>query len=255
MLRKMIRALTRLGTSFVRPSWWRLYISRKVWSGWQTKAPELSAIEIVEGHFQLFSSREHKCRKGMEVALLQLNGAPANIVETGTSAWGTDSSRLWAKYVNTFGGTFSSVDLRPAASRRLGDLGPRVQFHVGDSVSFLQTIASQPASQPAIEIDLLYLDSADVDWENPEAAAEHGYREWKAAQPLLRSGSIVVIDDTPKTIRDLGELTDGALRAIRSFQLEKGVLPGKGALVLVDLAKSKEWEVLHHTYNLVVRKT
>ena len=60
-----------------------------------------------------------------------------------------------------------------------------------DSISFLNRLSDQrPAS-----IDLLYLDSSDVDWENPHESALHHLNELCAARAALKSGALVVVDD------------------------------------------------------------
>lgn len=58
-----------------------------------------------------------------------------------------------------------------------------------DSVSFLYRFAR------GHEIDVLYLDSHDVDWSNPHSSALHHVKELCAAMPGLKTGSLVVVDD------------------------------------------------------------
>ena len=79
---------------------------------------------------------------GFRLALRLLAGRPARIVETGTSAWGVDSTLLFDSYVRHFGGRFDSVDLRALPSDRLRPVvGPATHLHVGDSVEFLSGLA------------------------------------------------------------------------------------------------------------------
>ena len=63
-------------------------------------------LDIVTNHFKYWSSLDHPNRKAFEIVVGEINGSAANIVETGTSAWGTDSTRLWDKYVTHYGGSF-----------------------------------------------------------------------------------------------------------------------------------------------------
>lgn len=156
---------------------------------------------LIEHHFKFYSQPSHINRTGLTVALRQLNEKPALIVETGTSAWGTDSSRLFASYVASFGGQFHSVDIRPEASQRMASLAKDAHFHVGDSVEFLQNFN---LPKPFKSIDLLYLDSMDLSVRLPDSSMEHGLNEFRASLPFLRKNSIVVIDDTPIEAHLLG---------------------------------------------------
>jgi len=54
---------------------------------------------------------------------------------------------------------------------------------------------SEPVPFLSSKIDLLYLDSMDVDWNDPHPSALHHLMELTAAMPALRSGSLVVVDD------------------------------------------------------------
>jgi hypothetical protein len=75
--------------------------------------------DLIQNHFSTWSEPDHLNRQIFYLALSALAGAPARIIETGTSAWGTDSTRLWDSYIRKFGGSFTSVDIRPEASQRL----------------------------------------------------------------------------------------------------------------------------------------
>lgn len=202
--------------------------------------------ELIFWHFLLRSDLRHINLRGLAIAMRSLREQPARIIETGTSAWGTDSTRLWASYVDAFGGELWSVDIRSEAGSALGGLGPNVHLEVGDSVQFLETFRERSG----VKVELAYLDSWDVDWSDPFPSAAHGLAEWRALQPLLRAGSIVVVDDTPVSERLIP--ADFRIRA-EAFRREHGVLPGKGAFVLLDLLERSDVEVLYHHYNLVLR--
>jgi hypothetical protein len=51
--------------------------------------------ELLAAHFDTWSSPNHINRPGFEVAVELMGDRPMRILETGTSAWGTDSTRLW----------------------------------------------------------------------------------------------------------------------------------------------------------------
>jgi hypothetical protein len=94
------------------------------------------------------------------------------------------------------------------------------------------------------------LDSFDIDWQNSIASAEHGYAEYIAVQKFLKSGSILVIDDTPNNLDKIP--VDAQLHA-KEFFSEFGVFPGKGSFVHKELLKSGDAEILHHSWNVVYR--
>ena len=203
---------------------------------------------IVSFHFSFFSEENHPARAGFEAALEILGGRPAAVVETGTSAWGADSTRLWAKYVNVFGGELYSVDLRPEPAAQLGNLGDRCTLVVDDSVNFLNGIGP---SLPVDLVQLVYLDSFDVDWFNPKPSAIHGFNEWEAVQRFARAGTVVIVDDTPLNSGAAPWLTEEARASIDEFVLSTGLPPGKGSLVFRDIQESTSWRVIFHQYNLV----
>ena len=202
--------------------------------------------DLVAGHFGRWSQSDHQNRQGLFLALGSLSGRAATIIETGTSAYGTDSSRLFDSYVRNFGGNFYSVDINPYPSRRLRFAkSRRAHFFVMDSVQFLDnfsTITSQAF------VNLIYLDSWDVDWSNPFASAEHGKKELIAIRPFLRTGTIVVVDDTPVSMKWI-PFSDQDVAT--KFKIEYGVLPGKGAFYIQALA-GIDFTIIHHDYNLVI---
>jgi hypothetical protein len=203
-----------------------------------------TADQLVDWHFKYRSDAEHINREGLQLAIRLLRQSPALILETGTSAWGTDSSRLWDAYVRSFGGEFWTCDIRPEPSRRLGRMSRDCHFVVGDSVEFLSEWASNPKAPSA---DLVYLDSWDVDLNDPIPCMDHCVLEFNQVLRLTGSGSMVVIDDTP-AVPDLYPEPD---LAHRYFE-ETGLVPGKGAKVLDGLPP--DFEVLYHHYNVVLRR-
>src|SRR5437763_717199 len=73
-----------------------------------TKFP--SPDELVCKHFGVRGELDHVNFPSLLETLRLLGGRPALIVETGSSAWGTDSSRLFDSYIASFGGNLWSVD-------------------------------------------------------------------------------------------------------------------------------------------------
>lgn len=206
----------------------------------------LSPRMLVTAHLLRSGNPGHPNKRAFGVVLKNFNGVPLNIVETGTSAWGADSTRLWDEYVRNSGGRVRSVDLRPDPSMHLcGKLSKNTELSIGDSVEFLQSLYDNKES-----VDLIYLDSYDVDWENPEPAELHGEAEFKIAMELVRIGGIILIDDTPTSaaaIRvgiHMNERMSGGSQAIR----------GKGAKALQLVETNPHFSVVYHDYAVAIRR-
>lgn len=205
-----------------------------------------TADDLVAAHFDRWSQPDHQNRHGLFLALNSLSGRAATIIETGTSAYGTDSSRLFDSYVRNFGGNFFTVDINPYPSKRLQFAKSRKsRFFVMDSVDFLENFSEITTKESA---DLIYLDSWDVDWSNPLASAEHGRKELIAIRPLLRTGTIIVVDDTPASMK---WIPSSSQNVATEFKKEFGVLPGKGAF-FKQAIQGVNFTVIHHDYNLVI---
>jgi hypothetical protein len=204
----------------------------------------ITVSDLLKNHFNFWSDPAHPNLKAFEIVLNTLSAKPAKIIETGTSAWGTDSTRIWDSYIRKYGGELWTVDIRKEASERLtGQLSEKSTCVVSDSIEFLN-------SQEARQANVYFLDSWDVDWADPYPAAKHGLREFEAIETDLRTGTILFIDDTPKS----SAFFPGAgHEAIKDFEEKFGVFPGKGSLAILALQKNFEFEVLHHEYSFVAR--
>jgi hypothetical protein len=201
--------------------------------------------QLIGAHFGYWSTPDHINRNIFLLTLNELQGEPAHIVETGTSAWGTDSTRLWDSYVRNFGGSLVSVDIRKDASRRLKwQTSDCTTFRVCDSVEFLGTRDTKPT-------DLYFLDSWDLDLNDPLPSAEHGLREFLAIKANLLPGNLLLIDDTPNETF-LGELKN--LPSKSNLFIERyNLLPGKGAFIPESLSQDFEFEILAHEYALLIK--
>lgn len=205
---------------------------------------------MLNAHYAFWVRRDLAGRfTGLKIALEELGGKPSTIIETGTSAWGIDSSRLFDAYVKNFGGEFITIDLRSAPGERLkGQLSSQSRVIVRDSV-----LALEDLSQNNHQLDLLFLDSYDLDWSAPEPSASHCLKEWNAARKMFRSGTIVVIDDTPAKLSDIPSFDPRVRRAAERYFERHKKIPGKGALILEEIQNHEDIEVLHHGYNVVLR--
>lgn len=206
-----------------------------------------SVENLVESHFRRWSDPNHQNREGLQIALQNIAHDKPTIVETGTSAYGTDSSRLFDSFVRSFGGKFFSVDINTYPSRRLRVAKSKFsKFFVMDSVTFLQQIQDLTGEN---RFHLFYLDSWDVDWNDPIPSANHGQKELESIKLFLTPGTILVIDDTPNLINWIPLANR---KSAEKFKDNFGVLPGKGAFYKVVL-KDYQYDILHHDYNLVLK--
>jgi hypothetical protein len=116
------------------------------------------------------------------------------LVETGTirelGNWEGDgqSTIVWSTFAAAKAGAVITIDIDPIGAQLVGRLRlPHVIAYTNDSLTILPTLAGP--------VDLLYLDSFDVDFERPEPAANHHLAELHAAWHLLKPGSVVAVDD------------------------------------------------------------
>ena len=129
------------------------------------------------------------------------NAVHPMIVETGSvrvrDNWAGDgqSTRLFDAYVRHHHGRCLTVDIDPSASALVRELcSDATEATTGDSVSFLAELS---ASLGARRIDLLYLDSFDLDPADARPSAFHHMKELTAAWRSLGPGTVVAVDDNP----------------------------------------------------------
>lgn len=122
-------------------------------------------------------------------------GKPLTIVETGclrelrNFAGDGQSTFLFDCLVASCGGSVWSVDISQislAAARSA--TSPNVHLVLNDSVAFLGSFGRP--------IDFLYLDSVELDGNEPLISARHHLHELCGAMRWLKSGAIVMVDDT-----------------------------------------------------------
>ena len=116
------------------------------------------------------------------------------IIETGTvrqvDNWEGDgqSTIVWDTLATNLGGTVTTIDIDPIGAELVAELGLQATTAIiGNSLDVIPTLTGHA--------DLLYLDSFDVDFENPLPAAAHHLSELMAALNLLAPGSLVAVDD------------------------------------------------------------
>jgi hypothetical protein len=200
---------------------------------------------LLEDHFKRWSDSNHPSKAGFLKAISHLT-PPYYIVETGTSAWGCDSSRLFDALIRNFGGQFVSVDIRPEASQWLmHQTEPSTSLIVADSIRFL---SDQLVNLKISQFNLCYLDSLDFDWEDILLSAKHHLSEYHAVLPFLGRGSVVIVDDQPFS---LDEIPEKHRKQSLEFEKKWGYLPGKATLILKEIETSKDIEVLWRGRSLI----
>lgn len=152
------------------------------------------------------------------------------IVETGTMRTADNyegdgmSSLLWHRALKVLGrGTLDSVDVDVEASkfayRLCNGREPHISedtykkrfvlmsqpkpsfFHCSDSITWLEDQRFYGAynNNP---IDLLYLDSWDMEFPDPTPSFKHIFTEFMLARPLLAPDALICVDDNIKVVRD-----------------------------------------------------
>ncbi len=129
---------------------------------------------------------------------------PVFVVETGcvreADNWAGDgqSTVLFDRFASEWpGSAMHTVDINPDATALCKTLvSSMTQIHTGDSVSFLRHLAKNPPEH-FLHLDVLYLDSYDVDFSDPHLSALHHMKELVAASSLIGPDTLVVVDDAP----------------------------------------------------------
>lgn len=149
-----------------------------------------------EKFYPLLGKREKTFRMMFDY-LNSLNKDKYLIVETGTTRY-TDniqgdgaSTIMFDLYCNTEkNGLVYTVDINPSACALVRtQTSPKTIVSLNDSVKFLATFPNPE------DIDLLYLDSFDLDWNNPHPSSLHHLKELAAVYSKLKPGCLIVVDD------------------------------------------------------------
>lgn len=119
------------------------------------------------------------------------------IVETGTTRHVNNiegdgaSTVMFDLYCNTEkNGTVYTVDINPQACENVRKYtSSKTIVCLNDSVKFLSVFPNPE------DIDLLYLDSFDLDWSNPHPSSLHHLKELTAVYAKLKPGCLIVVDD------------------------------------------------------------
>jgi len=118
------------------------------------------------------------------------------IVETGTTRvkdnWDDGNSTImFDEYCQLNNGIIYTIDLDPKACEVARECtSNHTIVCVNDGVKFLHEFPSPK------KIDLLYLDSFDLDWGNPHPSSLHHLKELTAIYSNLKPGCLIVVDDS-----------------------------------------------------------
>ena len=223
------------------------FLCGKFINGKASRTKYRSLDDLVDDHFS--DMEDHPCRNTLHHALSLLGLQSALIVETGSSAWGANSTVLFDSYVSSFGGDLKSVDIRATPMFTLQKkCSTQTQLFCDDSVRFLQRLVLQTDAPR-----LFYLDSWDVDWHNPLPSMLHGLHEFLSIKYLLKRGDIILIDDTPINLSVLEAVGSDHWSLGFKRQLSQGIRGGKGSLVLDHVLYDDFAEVVLHDYQLLLR--
>ena len=138
--------------------------------------------------------------------LLQKKPQGHLIIETGCARqdnWAGDgqSTYMFDQFAKHCNGQVFSVDINPSACEYARSIvGAQTSVHAEDSVAFLKRIGVQLVEEKR-QIDLLYLDSFDLDFGNTVPSAVHHLQELCAISPALSTGTLVVVDDSYRLVR------------------------------------------------------
>lgn len=126
--------------------------------------------------------------------IVDLMPPQCRIVETGSvrkaGNWMGDgqSTVVWDQVAKVLGGHVTTVDIDPIGAELVTELGlANTTAITANSLPTLRALSQR--------VDLLYLDSFDIDFAEPEPAQHHHLREIVAAWHLMRHGSLVAVDD------------------------------------------------------------
>jgi hypothetical protein len=156
--------------------------------------------------------------------LESLNQEQYHIIETGTlrnpDNWKDgQSALLFTEFVKHYSGTVRSVDIDPVAVDTANSSIKSKCFcsYCSDSVKWLEQ------QTDLNNVDLFYLDSWDVKWNDDSGSAEHHLKEFLAIEPHLKLGAMIVIDDNARFLETNARTGKG--RRIAEYLESKGILP------------------------------
>ncbi len=188
-------------------------------------APHLSFNEQYRRHFRPLLGKR---ADGFDVLFQSLVGLGRSlvVVETGClripGNWEGDgqSTFMFDALVRACGGVLISIDAtNESIDSARSACSSATQLIENDSVSALHALTQIVSKQ----LDLLYLNSFDLDPANPLPSAIHHALELTAARPLIGSGTVICVDDyAVGSAGGKGMIVDRFLANIRAKVLYSG---------------------------------
>ena len=171
------------------------------------------------------------------------------ILESGIASAGTNSTYLFNEYVKKYGGFFWSVDINKSlVDLHKGNMCPATQLVCDDSVSFFTNW-----SKSHDVANVIYLDSYDLDFYNPEPSGNHGLSEYKSLIPVIKKNTLLLIDDTPINPYWLDTRNKVYDDMCVYYNNNNNTLPGKGMFVLNEIKNANKlihnYQVLYQFYD------
>lgn len=218
-------------------------INENLWYDPETNTYEMFGNKGERKHVNYLTFRE---------LFKELNGkTDVKILETGiaSSHGGPRSTLLFDKYVSKYGGKVWSVDLNPyPVFFNKNKVSSSTKLYQADSVDFI-TNFEKFTGEKDVKFDVIYLDSYDLDFYNPIPSGTHGLNEYKAIQPYIKPGTLLLIDDTPVSPYWLDTRGD-VYTAMERFYDKNLIMPGKGMFVL---DQEKNADLLLHQYQVLYK--
>ncbi len=178
--------------------------------------------------------------------LFEQMGTPKEpiILESGIAI---QSTYLFNEVVRKYGGYFWSVDNDPElVAAHQGNMCPGTKLVHNDSVAFFKEWTSTSGIPKA---NIIYLDSYDLDFYNPEPSAKHCLAEYMALKPAIKKDTLLLIDDTPMNPYWL-DTRGSTYYDMLDYYGMFGIMPGKGMYVLDEV---KNADKLIHNYQVLYR--
>ena len=156
-------------------------------------------VEFDKKYANKLGKRTHTFRKIFEILELEIQHNPKkfyHILETGCARSNDNfegdgmSTVLFDAFVNYYDGTVMSIDINEEHCKLARSLvSNKTEVICADSVKYLWRTATFNF------IDLVYLDSYDIDFNKPHSSAFHHMKEFCAISSELNDGALVVVDD------------------------------------------------------------
>ena len=169
--------------------------------------------------------------------LLKNKDRPVHILETGCMRGGNlneafyegASTLLFSDFVKNYNGGFvTTIDINPnnlkECKKLISQFSEVISYQQSDSVSYLKNMTDEEI----FKIDLFYLDSFDLDFNNPSQSMSHNVEEVNAIIDRVSDDAIILIDDNWLKGTILPGRNDALIEDIGKGLLAKELLVEKG---------------------------